>query len=422
MKALSAFIFSTDTGYSTWKNMDNKKPSARKITLHYALTFAAFYSAFCMVRSFISVYLQDLGFTYTQVGIITGIHIFLAAAIQPFFAVILNHFPKMNLHRFMALSCIPAILGSVLTFLLPARMVFFIPIYMLFGLFQIGMQSIVISIGMEYVNAGIPLDMGLGHGFGSIGYAAANIILGMLIVRYGSPISQNLNIILLIVLSILLFSLPDPDTGNNTDSEAEPGNNEPADSLWTFLQSNTPIARFCLSVVFIFFGHAVVNTYMPNVAAQFGLKSDFTGAMNALAAFLELIPMMLYSRISKKISPMTMLKFSAVFFSIKILLATLARNGTELAASQSMQILAYAVYAMASIYFTNQAVKPRNRVMAQGLLVGACEAGFMVGGFIGGIVLDLASIRVLLWAGVAVTVIGSILMITAVRQFESRCS
>ena len=128
--------------------------------------------------------------------------------------------------------------------------------------------------------------------------------------------------------------------------------------------------------------------------------------------------MMLYSRISKKVSPLAMLKFAAVFFSIKILTAALAQNGTQLALSQSMQILAYAVYAMASIYFTNQAVKPRNRVMAQGLLIGSNEAGFMIGGFLGGIILDNWSIRELLWLAVAMTVIGSILMITAVRKFE----
>ncbi len=400
--------------------MEKTKQPTEHITVHYAATFFAFYAAFCMVRSFISVYLKDMGFTYTQVGIITGVHMFVTAAIQPLFSGILNHFPKLNLRRFMALACIPAIIASALTFIVPARLVFFLPIYILFGLFQIGMQSIMVSIGMEYVNAGASLDMGLGHGFGSIGYAVANAVLGMLIVRWGSPVSQNLNICLLTILAVLLFTLPDPYAGSSKAAESTEENKEPADDLLTFIRNNTPISLFALSVVFIFFGHAVINTYMPDVAAQFGLKSDFTGAMNALAAFLELIPMMLYSRISKKISPLSMLRFAAVFFSIKILAATLARSGTELAISQSMQILAYAVYAMASIYFTNQAVKPRNRVMAQGLMIGSNEAGFMIGGFVGGLILDAASIRELLWLGTAMTMVGSVLMITAVGKFEKK--
>ena len=69
---------------------------------------------------------------------------------------------------------------------------------LLFGLFQIGMQSIMVSIGMEYVNAGAPLDMGLSHGFGSIGYAIANAVLGMLI-----PGSTQVKIFGGIIISIV---------------------------------------------------------------------------------------------------------------------------------------------------------------------------------------------------------------------------
>ena len=115
---------------------------------------------------------------------------------------------------------------------------------------------------------------------------------------------------------------------------------------------------------------------------------------------------------------MKLLYISAVFFSLKILTAALAQNPAMLILSQVMQIAAYAVFAIASIYFANQAVRPRNRVMAQGLLIGSNEAGFMIGGLLGGLILDAASIRELLWLAVAMTVIGSVLMITAVNKFE----
>ena len=119
---------------------------------------------------------------------------FITAAIQPLYSQILDRFPKQNLRSFIALCCIPAMACSLLTFVLPAKLLFFIPIYIVFGLCEIGLQSLMVSAGMEYVNAGIPINAGLGRGFGSMGYAIANVILGNLIVRYGVPISQNLNI------------------------------------------------------------------------------------------------------------------------------------------------------------------------------------------------------------------------------------
>lgn len=392
---------------------------SKKITLHYAAAFAVFFAAFCMVRSFISVYLIDKGFTYTQVGIITGIHMFITAAIQPNFSKILDRFPKLGLRRFITLCCIPSILCSVLTFFLSSKLLFFIPIYILFGICEIGLQSLMVSVGMEYVNAGIPVNAGIGRGFGSVGYAIANILLGSLIVKYGSPISQKLNIVLMLLLAILIITLPDPNqfrTAEQTEVEKDEG---PSDNLLTFLRSNHVFALFSLSLIFLFFAHSIVNTYLPDVAAQFGKKTDFVGALTGLAAGLELIPMMFFNQISKKISPLKLLYISAVFFSIKILTAALAPNAGWLIVSQAMQILAYALFSMSSIYFANQAVRPHNRVMAQGLLVGANEAGFMVGGLVGGIVLDYLNVQTLLRIGVIVSVIGSVLMIFAVKKFKS---
>lgn len=403
--------------HKKYRMNNNTSLDKRRITIHYSAAFFVYFAAFCMIRSFISVYLLDKGFSYTQVGILTSFHTFITAAIQPNYALIFDRFPKLGLHRFIALCCIPAILCSFLTFCLPSNLLFFIPIYIVFAICEIGLQSLMVSVGMEYVNAGIQINTGFGRGMGSVGYAAANLLLGFLIVKHGTPVSQKLNIVLMLLFAFLIITLPDPNISESEAQKSMEKDEAPADHLLTFLRRNHIFALFSLSLVFIFFGHSIVNTYMPDVAAQFGLGSDFTGLANSIAAFLELIPMMFYEQISKRISPLKLLVISAVFFSVKLLTATLAANAIGLLLSQSMQILGYATFAMASIYFANQAVRPHNRVMAQGLLIGSNEAGFMIGSLIGGIILDYANIRVLLWMGVVVSVIGSAMMITAVHRF-----
>ena len=397
---------------------NNQVQIVRRVSLHYAAAFFVYFAAFCMIRSFISLYLLDCGFSYTQVGGITGIHMMVTALVQPYYSDILDRFPKLGLRRFVSLCCIPSILCSLLTFALPAKPVLFILIYIVFGVCEIGMQSLMVSIGMEYVNAGLPINAGFGRGAGSVGYAAANLLLGFLIVKFGSPVSHVLNIGLSILLIFTLMTLPDPETVRTKEvSEAEK-NEGHSDNLIDFLRNNPVFALFIFSCVCIFFAHSIVSTYMPNVAGQFGMGADFTGLLNSLAAFLELLPMVFFAQLSKRISPMKLLYISAVFFSLKILTAALAQNPAVLILSQIMQIAAYAVFAIASIYFANQAVRPRNRVMAQGLLIGALETGFTIGSLVGGIVLDHADIRTLLWMGVGVSFIGSVLMILSVKRFE----
>ena len=190
--------------------MKDLSKNSKRLTAHYSAAFAVYFSAFCMIRSFIAVYLNDRGFSYTQVGIITAVHTFCTAAIQPNFSGILNHFPNLGLKKFMSLCCIPSLLCSLLTFMLPSNLIIFLLIYVIFGLFEIGLQSLMVSLGMEYVNAGIPINAGIGRGVGSVGYALANVLLGMLIVKFGSPIAHILNIVLLILFCVLLLTLPDP--------------------------------------------------------------------------------------------------------------------------------------------------------------------------------------------------------------------
>ena len=396
--------------------MKERTFNPKKITVQYSAAFAVFFAAFCMVRSFISVYLVDQGFSYTQVGIITGIHILFAALIQPNYSQILNHFPKLSLQRFIMICCVPAMLCSLLTFYLPAKMLFFIPLYIILGVSEIGLQSLMISVGMEYVNAGIPINTGIGRGFGSIGYAAANLILGNLIIRFGTPISQKLNIALMLLLVVLLIFMPDPHTLKTQEANDE--EQLGADDLGKFIRENRNYMLFIESVILLFFGHSIVNTYMPNVAAQFGLDSDFTGYMNALAATVELLPMLLYSRISQKHSAEQLLTISAVFFTIKLLTATLARSALGITLSQILQIPAYGLFSMSAIYFTNRVVAPHNRLLAQGLMIGSDELGFTLGSLVGGIMLDHSNIRVLLWVGVAVSAVGSVLMILSVNRFR----
>ena len=388
--------------------------------MQYAAAFFLYFSAFCMIRSFISAYLVNCGFNYTQAGIITGIHMFFTAAIQPAYSQILDRFPKLGLRRFIALCCIPPMACSLLTFVLPAKMLFFIPIYIIFGLCEIGLQSLMVSVGMDYVNAGIPVNAGIGRGFGSLGYAIANVILGNLIVRFGIPISQKLNIALLIVLAAVILTLPDPAKIGTETQTAKGQNEQPSDSIVNFFKTNPVYALFTLAEIFLFFGHSIVNTYMPNVAAQFGKGADFTGAMTGIAAALELIPMMFYSRLSKRIPLLDQMKIAAFFFTVKLLTAALAPNASWIVVSQFMQLFAYAIFGMASIYFTNKAVQPHNRIMAQGIQVGAGEAGFMIGSLVGGIVLDHLNIRTLLWIGVAASAAGSALLWKTISLSEEK--
>ncbi len=392
---------------------------AKKLTAHYAVTYFVYYAAFAMLRAFISVFLLDKGFSYTQVGVINAIHMTASAVCQPYFSQILSRFPNLGLSRFAAAAAGIALICAILLCFIPASMATYLPIYILFGLFQTGLVSLMVSIGMEYVNAGLPMNVGIGRGVGSFGYAFTNTFLGMLIVKFGSGITAYLNAALLAVLIVLLLSMPTPASlMKGEDARCAEAEEEPADKMSVFMRDNAAFTLMAFSSALVFFGHCVVNVYLPDIAAQFGLDSDFTGIALGITSYMELIPLFLYAYVKKYIPPLALFRFSMVMFSVKVLIACLATGPVSLLLSCSMQIGAFACYTISSIYFTNQIIAPRNRVTAQGLLGSMIDAGFVLGSLVGGVMLDHTTLQNLLWLTLGVSTVGSILTIWFMRGFK----
>ncbi len=161
----------------------------KRLTAHYAVTYFVYYAGFAMLRAFISVFLLDRGFSYTQVGIINAVHMTASAVCQPLFSQLLSKMPDVSLRRFSAFGGAISMVCAVLLCFVPAKMWTYLPLYVLLGLFQTGLVSLMVSIGMEYVNAGVPMNVGIGRGIGSFGYAFTNTFLGMLIVKFGSGVT-----------------------------------------------------------------------------------------------------------------------------------------------------------------------------------------------------------------------------------------
>lgn len=393
----------------------NKRYSPIQITLLYGLSFAMFYCCFAAIRSFISVFLADRGFTYTQIGVITAVHMLVSALIQPCFGPILDRFPKLSLQRFTELMILLAIAATAALMVVPPTMPGYLLIYIFLAIGLPGLAGVMISLGMEYLNHGISLNLGVGRSMGSLGYALASAVFGTLVARYGSFITIRLNLILLTAFLLLVHFLPEVKRSEETPEETEP-----TDPLPVFIRSNGLYSLFLLSNVFLFIGHCFQTTYLPQICEQFNIGSDTVGILIGISAGVELIPMIFYERLSKKVSPLVLLCVSGFGFSLKMICAAAARNTGGLAIASLMQMAAYGIFSLPAHFFTNQAVAPRNRVMAQGLLMMVNEMGFTFGGLIGGIVLDHYPVRKLLWLGVMLTLIGTGMLLYSILKFRKK--
>src|SRR5699024_4459986 len=151
---------------------------------------------------------------------------------------------------------------------------------------------------------------------------------------------------LLLLFSVRAYSLPSADKVIVEDEgEQEPLIKKGAveQSVFSFFLKYSRLVLLMGGVVFLFFGHTIINNFFILVILPIVGVSGVMGTAVFIAAIVELTAMMYFEQLSKKISIDRLLKISAIFFLIKHLLTYLAPNIFVIYLAQFLQIGAYSV-------------------------------------------------------------------------------
>ncbi len=137
---------------------------------------------------FVSVYLLELGFSNTQIGILIAVAGALTAILQPVVASYADRPSSPSIKKIMLVICV-IVVGMTILLLLNAGYNF--PTGLLYGgdmvLLQL-MIPLVNSLGMESINQGNKLNFGMARGVGSLCYAVTAYGLGLLAADFGAKV------------------------------------------------------------------------------------------------------------------------------------------------------------------------------------------------------------------------------------------
>ena len=171
-------------------------------------------------------------------------------------------------------------------------------------------------------------------------------------------------------------------------------------------------------MIALFFDHSVINNFFIQVVNHIGGNSADMGNAIFLAALLELPTMALFTKFQKKIGCRNMMIISAIFFSVKHVLTYLAVNMFMIYVAQVMQMLAYAVFIPASVYYVSQLVDEHDMNKGQALVTGAMTLASVFASLAGGVLLDALGVSKVLMIGAAVSIIGTVFMFMSVEDVD----
>ncbi|SHO49183.1 MFS transporter [Anaerocolumna xylanovorans] len=398
---------------------------AKRLTLKFGFIQSSYWISQCAINSFAAVYLHAKHFENTQIGFILSFAAILSMLFQPLVASFADKSKKITL-RYMMLTLMFMVLGlGLLLYLLPNSFLFITVIYILINAIEYTLNPLFNSLAMEYMNQGVPMNYGLGRGIGSIAFAVMSLALGFFVDTFGADVI--LPVFLLCYLFVIfstclfeeklpafskeqkvLFGITEP-SGKETEKESS--------SLLAFFVSHKAFMVMLLGIAMLFYSHILINTFLINIMENVGGGSSDMGLSLSIAATLELPTMALFILIVRKVKGSTLIKISALFFTVKSLLTMMAANVALVHVSMSLQLLSFALFTPASIYYVNDLIEKENRVKGQSML-GVANIGIAgtLANLTGGRLLDTYGVEKMLLVGTVVTAIGFILICFSVRE------
>ena len=403
-------------------------------TLRYTLLNIAYFAAFCTVHAYAAVYLLAHGFTNTQIGILLALTNVVSAFIQPVIAGIIDKPGPLTNRRFIIISVIIILAGSVILLFVKSNKPVIFVVYALIYMIQFAYQPVMTALCFEYQKAGCDIYYGLARGLGSAGFAVTSAFIGGAVEREGVNLLPVVTIITMVIslILILTFILPhakeesagaSEDAVHVSDDEAASSFSEPAqahNNIADFARTYPAFMMFMLATICFFFAHNMINDFMIQIIRNLGGGEKELGYSNFLQAILELPVMALIGFVLKKISSGKMLVFSGAAFFVKILILIFARGMGMFYLSQCFQLFAYAVFIPAGAYYVSHTMDELDQVKGQAYITSAITLGGVFSNLISGVILDKLGINTMLITGSVVCFIGVIIGWTAISRLPHK--
>lgn len=393
------------------------KLNTRKLMIQYCILQGSYWASFCVIYAFATVFLLSRGFESSMIGVIIAAGNILGVVLQPMVASIADRSEKISLHKLTAMLSIIMILLLVLLYFVPNGLLAVAVLFLLTDTFLQVIQPLINSVSVYYVNQGVSVDFGSARGIGSLSYAAASYILGIVVEKFGTRSILMAGILVAMVLLVTVLSMPVlSSSAASRLGEKEPEQNDAGLLVFAGRYKNFMLTLAGITLLFTF--HNMNNAYLIKVIENVGGTSADMGRMLSIAAITELPVMFLFSRISKHFKSSTLLMVSSAFFAIRAAGFMLAGNVMTMYLAAMLQIGSFALYIPSSVYYVNETMLDQDKFKGQAVMTATNTLGGVFGSLFGGFLIDNAGVGAMNTVCFAMAAAGAVLVFLFAGRHE----
>lgn len=380
--------------------------NTKGINLRYSLLQGFYWSFFCPIIGFATVYLVSLGIDPMKIGLIMSLGNILSVILQPIVAGIADKSKKVSLKgitiAIFILTVIPVIITMVFN---PGRNTAVV-LYIISSVFAWTLSPLVNSFAVYYINRGIKVNFGMARALGSLLFAGASAVLGILIKSRGMHMRNIITLILgaLLISTILSFKMNDKDDPHLTHELIEENRN-----IGDFLYRYRGFLIVLVGIFFLNATHNMTNTYFLQIFQNIGGDEESVGIAMGIAALME-VPLMFYSDyFIGRFGSKKFLSFSMFFWVLKSILVMTAWSVPVMYGVMLIQAFSYAPFIPGTVHYTNETMGQKEKYLGQALMTGSITLGGVLGNIAGGAVITDSGIVTFLRLCVIFAVTGAVI-------------
>lgn len=382
------------------------------LTVKYALVQGVYWMNFAAVMGFTSLYLLGAGFNNTQIGWVIAAAGLISAVLQPAVASFADQPGSPSLKKILCVL-------SLVTLGMGVMLLVFKNSLLLTGLFYGGtitllqlLTPLVNSLGMESINQGKNVNFGVSRGMGSVAYAAAAYVLGLLVAKAGAGCVPFTIAAGFAAFLAVLFVFPFQKKAGGQVKSAQAAALSPA----AFFGRYKRFGIVLIGCTLLYISHVLLNSFTFQIVESKGGTSAEMGGAMAMASLLELPVMFFFGYMLKKVRCDVWFRISGIFFMLKTLGTLLAPGIAMFYGIQVLQMGGWALITVSSVYYVNSVMEKEDAIKGQAYFTMTYTLGSVLGALLGGALIDRAGVNAMLGFGTAAAFAGMVILLIATEK------
>ena len=405
------------------------------LNIKYGCIHGTYWMYYGVAGSFASAFLLARGYSNAEIGIILAVGNILAVFLQPLIADLADRSKKLSLIGVTQLSAVLLMVLTGLLFVMKQKSAALWVVYMFIMAWMTTLQPLFNSLAFKLEETGVHINFGACRSVGSLAYAVLCAFLGTLVEAKGVgvlPLSGEIVLLMLLASLWVTKTQFDRMVGEKTGKQAvsvlgECGHVPAADAeeaeeinLALFVKRNKLFVVLNLAVIGVFFSNSILNNFMLQVVEGVGGTSEDMGRIFSVMAFLEIPALFFFDKIKERFSCQLILKFAAIYFTLKVLLIYLAGSVTMIYVAHLLLTFSFGLFLPAMVSFIGEVMAKGEAVKGQALYTVMTTASSMLASVLGGIMLDVSGPGFMLLVSTIVTGLGALVLVLIVDRIKKK--